>query len=70
MLPSMPLVPLFESMVKDGIIEIKLNLNQANGRSIDIAASILHEAIHAELHRIYISNNTVSYSRFTLAYTQ
>jgi hypothetical protein len=46
----------------NNIVEIKLNLTQANGRSIDIAAAILHETIHAELHRIYISNNAPPYN--------
>ena len=44
------------------IILIRLNLSQANGKAIDLASSILHEAIHAELHRIYLSNNESPYS--------
>ncbi|EAQ47882.1 hypothetical protein [Leeuwenhoekiella blandensis] len=43
----------------NGIIEIKVNLsNIANSPALEIAATILHETIHAELHRLKFSNNS------------
>ena len=40
-----------------GIINISYNLTNINLPSIEMASSILHETIHAELHRIKLSNN-------------
>ena len=44
------------------IVEIRLNLSKKGGRALDLASSILHEAIHAELHRIYLSGNKAPYN--------
>ena len=44
------------------MINIRLNLSQKGGTAIDLASSILHEAIHAELHRIYLSDNKPPYN--------
>lgn len=41
-----------------GIITIKIDDDYVNSNSIDLANDILHETIHAELHRIYLSNNS------------
>jgi len=40
-----------------GIINIEFNLARINQASIELATQILHEIIHAELHRIKLSNN-------------
>lgn len=44
-----------------GIITIRFNsnTNSANANSLEIASTILHEAIHAELFRIVLGNNDV-----------
>lgn len=41
----------------NGIIEIRFNLGNISSGSLEIANDILHEAFHAELHRIHFSNN-------------
>ncbi|AIZ42374.1 hypothetical protein [Cellulophaga baltica] len=43
---------------KDSVITIKFNLaNTSRSQAIDLATVLIHEGIHAELHRIKISNN-------------
>ncbi len=39
------------------VIDISFNLARINDTSINLAGQILHETIHAELHRIKLSNN-------------
>ncbi|WP_117879961.1 hypothetical protein [Aureibaculum luteum] len=41
----------------DGIIDIVFNLAEINDTSLYLASFILHETIHAELHRIKLTNN-------------
>lgn len=41
----------------ENVIEIQFDDNYVTGLSIDLASIILHESIHAELHRIRLSNN-------------
>lgn len=40
------------------VVNIKFNLARINQISIEMAGFILHEAIHAELHRIKLTNNS------------
>ena len=42
---------------ENNIINIEIDPDYVNGNAIDLAAIILHETIHAELHRIYLTNN-------------
>lgn len=43
---------------ENGIIEIRFNMAQvSNSNAIDLARIIFHETIHAELHRIKLTNN-------------
>ncbi|GAB1858719.1 hypothetical protein MHTCC0001_35590 [Flavobacteriaceae bacterium MHTCC 0001] len=44
----------------DNIITVKVNLAVANSATsaLELASMILHESIHAELHRIKLSNNS------------
>ncbi|MCH4821769.1 hypothetical protein ML462_01170 [Gramella lutea] len=46
----------------NNVIEIRININRTglanNSNAIDLAALILHEVNHAELHRIHLSNNS------------
>ncbi|MFD2551623.1 hypothetical protein ACFSQP_07315 [Bizionia sediminis] len=40
-----------------GLIYIKTDPDYVNGNAIDLASIIMHETIHAELHRIFIADN-------------
>lgn len=52
----------------NGIISIEFNLARINQSSMDLATEILHETIHAELHRIKLTNNAAPNSLPTAQY--
>ena len=52
----------------NGIITITLRPESANGRALEIAGILLHEGVHAQLHRVLASGNNSQYNFSTSEY--
>jgi len=53
---------------ENNIITITFRPTSANGKDLEVAGILLHEGVHAQLHRVLASGNNVEYNMSTSEY--